>query len=184
MMSPASRSVERLPAIRAAATRVFARFGYRRTTMGEIAAEAGLSRPALYLLYPNKEAIFRDLAEAMLSEGLDAAAAAWAPGAPVEPGLEAALLAKELPLFRLLAESPHAAEIFAAGNQTLSDLHADHEARFVALLTARLEAAGSAEPQTRARLVAHALHGLKTANAGVEGFLADVAALARLMGRG
>jgi AcrR family transcriptional regulator len=182
-MAPAPRSTERLVLIRAAATRVFARFGYRRTTMGEIAAEAGMSRPALYLLYPNKEAIFRDLAEALLSEGLEAAAAAWPPGAPVEPGLEAALLAKELPLFRLLAESPHAAEIFAAGNQALADLHADHEARFIALLAERLEAAGSPEPASRARLVAHAIHGFKTANASVPGFLADVAALAKLMSR-
>lgn len=182
MMPP--RNPERLAGLRAAATRVFARFGYRRTTMGEIAQEAGMSRPALYLLYPNKEAIFRDLAQAILSEGLDAAAAAWAPGAPVDPGLEAALLAKELPLFRLLAESAHAAEIFAAGNQMLEDLHRDHEAQFIALLTARLEAAGSPEAAIRARLIAHALHGLKAANASVDGFLADVAALTRLMGRG
>ena len=42
-----------------AALNVFIRYGFRRVTMGDLASEAGMSRPALYLLYPNKEAIFR-----------------------------------------------------------------------------------------------------------------------------
>ena len=40
------------------ATDVFSRFGYARTTMGDIAAKAGMSRPALYLLFPDKQAAF------------------------------------------------------------------------------------------------------------------------------
>ena len=42
-----------------AAHQLFIRFGYRRTTMGDLAEAAEMSRPALYLLYANKEAIFR-----------------------------------------------------------------------------------------------------------------------------
>lgn len=41
-----------------AARRMFLRHGYRRVTMGDIAAEAGISRPALYLVFPSKEEIF------------------------------------------------------------------------------------------------------------------------------
>ncbi|MCP3369079.1 TetR/AcrR family transcriptional regulator [Bradyrhizobium cajani] len=41
-----------------AATEVFSRYGYARTTMGDIAAQAGISRPALYLLFPDKDAVF------------------------------------------------------------------------------------------------------------------------------
>jgi AcrR family transcriptional regulator len=40
------------------ATAIFSRYGYARTTMGDIAAEAGISQPALYLLFPDKEALF------------------------------------------------------------------------------------------------------------------------------
>ncbi len=40
------------------ATAVFLRYGYRKTTMGDLAQAAGMSRPALYLLYCNKERIF------------------------------------------------------------------------------------------------------------------------------
>jgi AcrR family transcriptional regulator len=41
-----------------AAADVFLRYGYARTTMGDIAKAAGMSRPALYLLFPGKEQLF------------------------------------------------------------------------------------------------------------------------------
>ena len=49
----------------AAATQVFCRYGFARTTMGDIAAEAGISRPALYLLFPDKDAVFAAVIRAM-----------------------------------------------------------------------------------------------------------------------
>ena len=47
------------------ATEVFTRYGYARTTMGDIAAKAGMSRPALYLLFPDKETVFDRVIRAM-----------------------------------------------------------------------------------------------------------------------
>src|SRR5215207_421219 len=41
-----------------ASLNVFQRYGFARTTMADIAEAAGMSRPALYLLFPNKEEIF------------------------------------------------------------------------------------------------------------------------------
>lgn len=41
-----------------AAGEVFLRYGYLRTTMSDIARAAGMSRPALYLLFAGKEQIF------------------------------------------------------------------------------------------------------------------------------
>jgi AcrR family transcriptional regulator len=41
-----------------AAAEAFMRYGFARTTMADIAKGAGMSRPALYLLFPDKEAIF------------------------------------------------------------------------------------------------------------------------------
>ena len=40
------------------ATDVFLRYGFARTTMGDIAERVGISRPALYLAFPNKEEVF------------------------------------------------------------------------------------------------------------------------------
>ncbi|OPY96158.1 TetR family transcriptional regulator [Bradyrhizobium sacchari] len=49
----------------AAATEVFSRYGYARTTMGDIASAAGMSRPALYLLFSDKDAVFAAVIRAM-----------------------------------------------------------------------------------------------------------------------
>lgn len=51
-------------AILAAAERRYVRFGPRKTTMGEIAREAGCSRATLYAHFPSKEALYRGLLEA------------------------------------------------------------------------------------------------------------------------
>ncbi|TQS01887.1 TetR/AcrR family transcriptional regulator [Microbispora bryophytorum] len=37
----------------------FARFGYRKTSMEEVARAAGISRPGLYFLFSSKETLFR-----------------------------------------------------------------------------------------------------------------------------
>ena len=41
-----------------AAHEVFAQYGYKRTTMNDIAQAADISRPALYLIFDNKENLF------------------------------------------------------------------------------------------------------------------------------
>ena len=52
------------------ATEVFCRYGFARTTMGDIAERCEISRPALYLLFPDKEAIFTAVVEQMDREKL------------------------------------------------------------------------------------------------------------------
>ncbi|RDK11301.1 TetR/AcrR family transcriptional regulator [Cupriavidus lacunae] len=42
-----------------AAYGVFFRYGFARTTMGDLAKAAGMSRPALYLVYCGKEEVFQ-----------------------------------------------------------------------------------------------------------------------------
>ena len=46
-----------------AATVVFLRYGYARTTMAELAAAAELSRPTLYELFPGKDELFAAVIE-------------------------------------------------------------------------------------------------------------------------
>src|ERR1700761_6717197 len=48
-----------------AATDIFMRYGFTRTTMNDIAAAAGLTRPTLYQSYPDKEAVFRAVIDEM-----------------------------------------------------------------------------------------------------------------------
>ena len=53
-----------------AARQVFLRYGYKRTTMGDLAAAANISRPALYLLFPSKEEVFGAVMEELFAEML------------------------------------------------------------------------------------------------------------------
>lgn len=106
----------------AGAKRLFLRYGFRRVTMGEIAELAGMSRPALYLIYANKEEVFRavvasyhggwqHLAEQRLlgCEGLEAKLESLARTWVVEPYVE-------------LMASPEASELFEAGHALAPDI--------------------------------------------------------------
>lgn len=60
----------RLSAVLDAAIGVFARFGYRKTSMEDVARAAGISRQGLYLSFANKEELFRRAVEHSLSTQL------------------------------------------------------------------------------------------------------------------
>jgi len=51
-----------------AAKAVFLKYGYGRVTMNELAQAAGISRPALYLVFNKKEDVFRAVVRQMASE--------------------------------------------------------------------------------------------------------------------
>jgi AcrR family transcriptional regulator len=59
-----------------AAVGVFARYGFRKASMEEVARAAGVSRQGLYLQFANKEELFRRALEHSLSSQLNAAVAA------------------------------------------------------------------------------------------------------------
>jgi len=59
-----------------AAIGVFARYGFRKTSMDEVARAAGVSRQGLYLQFANKEELFRKALEHSLNSQLEAAVAA------------------------------------------------------------------------------------------------------------
>lgn len=73
--SPTDRE-PRLKALLEAAVSVFARFGYRKTSMDDVARAAGVSRQGLYLSFANKEELFRRAVEHSLSSQLAAALSA------------------------------------------------------------------------------------------------------------
>lgn len=166
---------DRRQAIVAAALEAFSRFGYRRTAMVDIAAAAGVSRPLLYTVFPNKAAVFRALAESLMADAIAAAETAWPANAPAAGGLAAAILAKDLPIQRLLAATPHATEILAEAETLADDLHRDVTARFLALATARLCDAALA------RLVVNAADGLKHARLDEATYVMDVRRLAAMV---
>jgi AcrR family transcriptional regulator len=94
-----------------AAAAVFAQYGFRRTSMNDIAVAAGISRPALYLLFQNKEDLFRQLANDRQSRAIDEAAAILARDAPIADRIREAILAYERIYYEPVAGSPHGAEL-------------------------------------------------------------------------
>lgn len=146
--------------------------------MADIAAAAGVSRPLLYTVFANKAAVFRAVAEGLLADAIIAAEAAWPADAPMAVGLAAAILAKDLPIHRLLAATPHAAEILREAEALAGDLHRDAAARFLALAGTRLGDAALA------RLVVNAADGLKHARLDEATYVADVRRLATMIAAG
>jgi AcrR family transcriptional regulator len=131
-----------------AALGLFARLGYQRTGMAEIAREAGVSRATLYLRFKDKTAVFEALAAHLVTQALAAAEGAWVEGAPLEANLRAAITAKDLPLYRLLHTGPHGAELLSVNADITAKHHDALDRRFAAFLTARvapLAAAGSVD---------------------------------------
>ena len=62
---------ERREGVVTAAAAVFLRYGYARTTMADLATAAGLSRPTLYLLFPDKDEIFTTVIRRLNRQMLD-----------------------------------------------------------------------------------------------------------------
>ena len=58
-VAAATAPPDRRAAVLESALLTFARFGYRRTSMEEVARAAHISRPGLYFLFSAKEALFR-----------------------------------------------------------------------------------------------------------------------------
>ena len=54
-----------------AATSVFLRYGYARTTMAELASAARLSRPALYEVFPSKEELFAEVVRGLNRDAIN-----------------------------------------------------------------------------------------------------------------
>lgn len=57
-MKPPKERSDKEKQVLEAAYGVFARYGFARTTMGDLASAAGLSRPALYLVFCGKTEVF------------------------------------------------------------------------------------------------------------------------------
>ena len=68
-----SSTPDKRTSILASAEIQFSRYGFRRTSMDDIARETGISRASLYSYFENKEDIFRGVCEAFFADSFDTA---------------------------------------------------------------------------------------------------------------
>jgi AcrR family transcriptional regulator len=191
LASPATTTRDR---ILGAAFTLFGRYGFKRTSMEDIASEAGLSRTALYLQFRNKEDIFRELASGLHEEGLSGAEAALAGDHPLSDRVRAAVEAKTLKMIEIIQASPHGSELMDERNRLCGDLATDSEQRFQEMLTRALVhadeareinlAASGLSASEAAELFAHAIIGLKGPDISIDRYRARLASLVGVFTRG
>ncbi|KUJ79596.1 TetR/AcrR family transcriptional regulator [Ruegeria profundi] len=180
----------RQKAILASAFQAFAAYGYRKTSMDDIARGAGMSRPAVYLHYKNKEAIVRKLTEVYYSEKSAAVAEALATSGTVPEVLTRAVQAQTAGMATILA-SPHGLEMLDNTKSMAADIIAEGEAKLAGLyadwLTQQAQAGRVKMPADAAETgwtITATLKGLKLAGAGAETYEKQVAQIASLIGAG
>jgi AcrR family transcriptional regulator len=83
MTAPSIPDSERLRRVLDAALAVFARHGFRKTSMDDVARAADISRQGLYFAFGDKEGLFRAALTKMMEDGLSAVDAALAADAAI-----------------------------------------------------------------------------------------------------
>lgn len=189
-MTDLSQDPRRL-AILGSATRAFTTYGIRKTSMDDIARGAGVSRPALYLHFRNKEDIYRALVAAYYDQAVEDVAVALEGAGSVGERLAAAFAAQGGEVVRLMLESPHGMELLDEGADSATDLIQAGEGWLAAVYTRWLERL-AAEGQVTltgpadeiAATFTAALKGIKCAVLDYTTYKARVAQLAVLIGAG
>jgi TetR/AcrR family transcriptional regulator, regulator of autoinduction and epiphytic fitness len=191
MNPPRGDSERRRAAILDAALQVFGQYGYRRTSMDDIAREAEIGKGTIYLSFASKEEVFRALSQRLAERMLAGAEeASRAPGTTADK-----LAAMHAAWFGTYAEtvrhSPHAAELLDAKHRLSADLIAEAASRYRRLVRdvlaeaaaageLDLEAAGLTADATAELLIASA-RGLESSAASPAAYRRYLDALVRVM---
>ena len=164
--------IEKESRILAAAKTVFLRHGFRRVTMQDIADEAGISRPALYLKYSNKEQVFLAVVSDVATKNLEFIRGDLWAHPTMESKLHFAFEVWTVDPFRMMIESPNAKDLIDCthgfAREIMEKLSAEFEAILVEILSPAVKApvaslAGDEEllaPEI-AHLLATSIHGFK-----------------------
>ncbi len=151
------------------ATDVFTRYGYARTTMADIAAKAGISRPALYLLFPDKEAAFARVIERMDRRKLEEIADALPTIDSLEDKLLHACFAWGLHGVELATAHPDAADLFDLRFPAVRQVYAKFEAFVTDLIADAVARSGlDATPAELARTLVYGMRGLREAASSLD----------------
>ena len=149
-----------------AAQQVFSRYGYARTTMGDVAEAAGFSRPALYLLFPGKEELFSAVIRRMNADAFQDVQAGLAACGTLEEKLQFALDRWMAQAYDVAFASPDAEDLFRYSHPAMQEVSAEFQAFLADLLRNAASAAPlNATPEDLARALFFSVHGFKTAAA-------------------
>jgi AcrR family transcriptional regulator len=177
----------RREALLEAAVSVFARYGFRKTSMDEVARAAGVSRQGLYLLFADKEELFRKALTYKLARQLSAAVIALSnTGDPLEARLVAAC--DEWAGQFIGTMGADAADLMCASTSLAGDTLAHYEALFEKALAYAIEAspllnfctAAGVSPTDAAKALHATARGLKQGSQTRPEFVRGITAAARM----
>ncbi len=148
--------------ILSAAREVFARYGYARTTMGDVAQTAGISRPALYLVFPGKEELFSAVLHQMNAEALRDIKAGLADCGSLEEKLNLALERWIARPYDVAYAYPDARDFFSYAFPAMQEVAAEFQAFLADLLREPVCASGmKAAAEDMAQALLFSAHGFK-----------------------
>lgn len=154
-----------------AALPVFVRYGFRKTTMADIAQAAGISRASLYLTFNNKEQLFRVGAARAHANAMHGVITALGGQGDVLTRIEAAMTAFQRNLIAPFGSSAEMADLFNASTFLAEDIILDTRAQLLEQLRSHLSKAEDnkeidlsrvgAKPDEVAGLIVAATDGIK-----------------------
>ena len=124
-----------------AALPVFVRFGFRKTSMADIARAARISRASLYLTFNSKEELFRAGSQRAHTRTLDDVAAVMAGQGSTIDRIEMAIAVFQRELIAPFGESHEAQELFATNTVLASDITIEARVKLLGMLTQALVSA-------------------------------------------
>lgn len=146
-------------------------YGFRKTSMDDIARAAGMSRPALYQVFKNKTEIFRALAEAMMADASAKARAGFAIKGGFREKLREAMERSILDMHRFIDQTAHGQELIGISDEIAGDISEIWTTALSGVIAEGLKDAErdgladltrfGADAEAIARIVVFALEGLK-----------------------
>jgi AcrR family transcriptional regulator len=180
-----------------AATQVFFRHGFRRSSIEQAAEAAGLTRQALYHHFDSKEALFRAVIERLneqtLAADIAAADAAEKQGGGLADILVAGIDGRFRHVLGSFRGSPHIEELYSEHLLQARDLYQKYSELYAGLGVARIQRICRAQrislrkgmtADELARYVEMAVNGAKSKHPAMqppEAFLADVETMVRML---
>jgi AcrR family transcriptional regulator len=152
-----------------AAADVFLRYGYARTTMGDIAKAAGMSRPALYLLFPGKEQAFEAGTMFLARRGLDDIRSALQGVTGLQPRLAKACVMLLVRVFELQHSVPDARDMDDLRFPVVRAIYAMCEEFFAGLIADEMPAPAIPADEA-ARVLLYGARGLRDVADSGEGY--------------
>lgn len=157
--------------ILSAAFDVFVTYGFRKTSMDDIAGAAGISRPALYQTFKNKQDIFRALSRFMLEHASALAAQEMQAEGAFAARLFRSLDASILSVHRVIDATPHGAELIGVNAEIAPDIEREWNDQLSDVWCRAFQAAanqgeinlGSLDAKDTARIFMFAMEGIKQA---------------------